>query len=120
LNTWCPPFHSSNSTFPFFVPQNEKFVEGEGSFFISKKKISKYQLGFSLSQSIIDIDLMKEIRNFFFNLPAKDKANHNYDEMVVNLNISKSKPNRKEAVLIYSYNTAYFKNVLIPFFDSMI
>jgi hypothetical protein len=38
-----PPFHSSNSTFPFFVPQNEKFIEAEGSFIvtITNKKITQ-------------------------------------------------------------------------------
>jgi hypothetical protein len=96
------------------------FVEGEGSFFISKGKGFNYKLGFSLSQSKIDKALMEEIRKFLLNLPAKNNANYNYDGKVVNLSMIQSRSNSKEAVLISSYNTAFFKNVLIPFFDSMI
>ena len=89
-------------------------------FFLSKGRRFEYKFGFNLIQSIIDLDLMEEIRNFFLNLPAKDKANYNYYKKVVNLNISKSKPNLKGTVLVYSHNTVYFKNVLIPFFDSLV
>ena len=95
-------------------------MEAEGSFFISKGKGFHYKLGFSLSQSNVDIALMEEIRRFLLNLPAEGNVNYNYDGKVVNLSIIPSRSNSKEAILIASYNTAFFKNVLIPFFDSMV
>ena len=63
---------------------------------------------------------MEEIRKFLLNLPVKDNAKYNYDEKVVNLSITQNRPNSNKAVLISSYNTAFFKHVLIPFFDSMV
>lgn len=42
------------------------FVEGEGSFFLSKT--SNYKLKFFISQSSRDLALMEELKNFFNNL----------------------------------------------------
>lgn len=42
------------------------FVEGEGSFFVSKGKNFQYKLGFNLTQSIVDLPLMGSNKEVFF------------------------------------------------------
>jgi hypothetical protein len=46
-------------------------VEGEGSFSVTKR----YSLTFSISQSSIDSNLMKAIKDFIDNLPNAEKKN---------------------------------------------
>lgn len=95
------------------------FVEAEGSFFISKGENFQFKTGFNITQSLVDLALMEKIRNFLLNLSVKNKTNYSHGEKVVNLSVSQTKKVGKQAVLISSYNTAYFNNVLIPFFYSM-
>jgi len=92
------------------------FVEAEGSFFVSKGKDFQYKLGFNLTQSIVDLPLMETIKKFLLDLPKNKK----FEDTTINLNVGQIRSKSKQAVLISSYNTIYFRDVLIPFFDSMI
>jgi hypothetical protein len=120
------------------------FVEGDGSFFVR----STYALGFSINQRG-NLVLMKAIQNFFnrlltietsllsnivmekgslLNEPDSSNStalNFNEFDTTNSLSvapISTTKPtNRKHAVnYITISREGYIKNVLIPFFDSMI
>jgi len=93
------------------------FVEGEGS----PEGGTSNTLTFNVGQSVTDLALMVEIKNFFNNLPGEYKIRHSYDG-VVSLSVIKSKSNsrRTDSSLLLITNLDYIKNVLIPFFDSMI
>ena len=79
------------------------FVEGEGSFFISKG--DNYRLIFSIGQSLRDLPIMEEIKKFFNNLAVDEvPCNAVKYKNVVHLHIS-----QKDFII----------NKLIPLFDSM-
>ena len=102
------------------------FVEGEGSFWISTKGL---RLCFSLTQAYTDLELMKEISQFLNNLPG-DKSDAPQQEGVKEYNsfgdsarvyISrKQTPQRRGQCEIRITNTGFIRDVLIPFFDSLI
>lgn len=89
------------------------FVEGEGSFFISTKY--NYRLIFSLTQSIKDLALMREIKNFLYKSFCEDKRELDYISLVT----SKGRDNSKGAVQINISREDIINNKLIPFFNSM-
>jgi hypothetical protein len=91
------------------------FVDGEGSFHINRS--NNTTLTFSLGQSIEDLALMLEIKNFFNNLPGKYKIRHN-NEGVVSISTMKGTLNQKDAVLLSIIHKDYIQNILIPFFDT--
>lgn len=94
------------------------FVEGEGSFYIRKNNY--YTLGFSLNQSIIDLALMEELKNYFMEeLPKKYISGYSF-KGAVSLVPVKGKSNSRDSAIILIGNKDYFKKVLIPFFDSMV
>ncbi len=90
------------------------FVEGEGSFYISKS--NKYSLGFNICQSNRDLTLMQEIKTYMLSLPGITNKNNDF----IHLSITKA-PNYKTFDMIYLkiYHLDYINNVLIPFLDSM-
>lgn len=90
------------------------FVEGEGSFYISKS--NKYSLGFNICQSNRDLTLMLEIKTYMLSLPGITNKNNDF----IHLSITKA-PNYKTFDMVYLkiYHLDYINNVLIPFLDSM-
>lgn len=93
------------------------FVEGEGSFYITKNK--NYRVCFSLGQSSKDLTLIKEIKNFFKKLPGEFKGIHDYDN-VVNFTLGKKSEHQHDSLILLIQSKHYITNVLIPLFDSMI
>ena len=94
------------------------FVEGEGSFSVQKGNLL---LVFSLSQSSKDLPLMEAIKNFISNLAANSvyKSRRNYNS-VASLSVSSGVNNSKPAVQIGVTNIDFIRNVLVPFFDSLV
>lgn len=89
------------------------FVEGEGSFNVSKKN---YRLVFCIAQSEKDLVLMQEIKKFFNNLAPSS----NLDDGV-GFSSTKRYPHMPYAVInLLIQNQNFIANVLIPFFDSLI
>jgi NADH-ubiquinone oxidoreductase chain 5 len=93
------------------------FVEGEGSF--SVKKGGNFLLVFSLCQSSNNLPLMEAIKYFICNLPGDYKSRRNYDS-VVSLSTAKAVNNSKPVTQIAITNNYFLRNVLVPFFDSMV
>lgn len=89
------------------------FVEGEGSFFISKR--DNYRLIFSLTQSIKDLALMTEIKNFLYKSFYDNNSKSNYISFVT----SKARNNSTEAIQIIISREDIIINKLIPFFNTM-
>jgi hypothetical protein len=92
-------------------------VEGEGSF--SVKKGGNFLLVFSLCQSSNNLPLMEAIKYFICNLPGDYKSRRNYDS-VVSLSTAKAVNNSKPVTQIAITNNYFLRNVLVPFFDSMV
>jgi hypothetical protein len=92
-------------------------VEGEGSF--SVQKGGNFILVFSVTQSSKDLPLMEAIKDFICNLPGDYKSRRNYNS-VVSLSTSKGVNNSNPAIKIGITNKDFLKNVLVPFFDSMV
>jgi hypothetical protein len=88
------------------------FVEGEGSFYVSKDQYLR--IWFSLGQSSKDLALMEGIKNFLANLSDVKGTIANYSG-AVNLYHNKS-----EFSTLVINHLDYIKTVLIPFFDSML
>lgn len=102
----------------FAMPDNFKFkispywllgfIEGEGSFFISKT--NNFSLVFNLCQSIRDLTLMEKIKTYMFNLLGL--VNNDF----IHLDIHKaSKANTFDMVYIKIFHLDYITKVLIPF-----
>ena len=91
-------------------------MEGEGSFSVQK---GKFLLVFSISQSSKDLALMGAIKDFICNLAGKYKSRRNYNS-VVSLSVSSGVNNSKPAVQIGVTNIDFIRNVLVPFFDSLV
>jgi len=91
------------------------FVEGEGSFSISKEG-NYYKLIFSISQSAKDSVLMQELKNFINNLASNSNIND-----FVTVTSSKRYPDMPFSIIkLNIQNQNFIENVLIPFFDLMI
>lgn len=93
------------------------FIEGEGSFYVRNNKY--FTLGFGLGQSVKDLSLMQELRAYLAkDLPIK------YGVVVypkaVSLVETKDEFGVVSSISISIGNISYFKNVFIPFLDSMI
>jgi hypothetical protein len=90
------------------------FVEGEGSFYISKS--NNFSLGFNICQSNRDLTLMEEIKTYMLRLPGLSNKNSDF----IHLSITKA-PNYKTFDMVYLkiYHLEYINKVLIPFLDSM-
>jgi len=89
------------------------FVEGEGSFSV-RRGSSKFELLFSISQSVKDEILMDAIKQFFENLPGT----HGLD--IVKKSIYNPKGvNHQPVIQLVISQTDYIKNVLIQFFSSL-
>nr|YP_009254034.1 hypothetical protein [Hypomyces aurantius]ANC62719.1 hypothetical protein [Hypomyces aurantius] len=89
------------------------FVEGEGSFFISKR--DNYRLIFALTQSIKDLALMTEIQNFLYKSFNDNDDKSNY----INFVTSKARNNSTGAIQIIISREEIIINKLIPFFNTM-
>lgn len=96
------------------------FIEGDGSFSILAKNS---RLRFNLSQSIKDLALMTNIKNFLENLAVEQSV-----AIVGRRNflggVSLSVSERKNSswlpqVSIWVENTKYINNILIPFLDTL-
>lgn len=90
------------------------FVEGEGSFFVSKG----FNLTFNLVQASIDSDLMYAIRDFFDNLPGTAEFKRDGNDSVVYIGVFKGSSG-KEITRICIRQTSYIRSVLIPFFENL-
>lgn len=91
------------------------FIEGEGSFSINRH--NKFRLDFSLSQAIIDLKLMQNIKTYLDNLPGTDG---NYDG-AIGISVSKStNPNHKSTARIETTRIEYLSNIFIPFLNNLI
>lgn len=87
----------------------------EGSFYVTRNE--GVRLVFSLGQTSKDLALMEEIKNYLSSLIENDKVNtQDYTETVVNLHHRKT----NYTTLIVITHKDYIKNILIPFFDSML
>jgi len=93
------------------------FVEGDGSFSITRSQ--NFILSFSLIQTFKEIALFEAIKNFILNLPGKFTGRRS-DSNVVSLYKGKAVNNSKSTVNIKITNAEFLKNVLIPFFDSLV
>lgn len=92
------------------------FIEGEGSFYIITKD---FQLALDIGQSAVDSALMVAIQDFFNKLPGENLSKFK-DVNLVSLNQKKQqKENHRYTYKLSIANTAYIRNVLIPFFDSL-
>lgn len=98
------------------------FIEGEGSFHILKKD---YYPRFSVGQSVKDLALMEELKNYFNSLERElphanltlnlEEGGSPHQEDVAYLSIDK-----KIDMVNLAISQKYFiTNVLIPFFDSL-
>jgi len=88
-------------------------AEGEGSFSV-RRGSSKFELLFSISQSVKDEILMDAIKQFFENLPGT----HGLD--IVKKSIYNPKGvNHQPVIQLVISQTDYIKNVLIQFFSSL-
>lgn len=91
------------------------FIEGEGSFSINRH--NKFRLDFSLSQAIVDFNLMQNIKTYLENLPGTDGK---YDG-AIGISVSKSTNlNHKSTARIETTRIEYFSNIFIPFLDNLV
>ena len=108
----------------FVTPDNFKFritpywllgfVEGEGSFYISKS--NNFSLAFNICQSNRDLTLMEEIKTYMLNLPGLGNKNNDF----IHLSINKSVKNITfDMVYLKIHHLDYITKVFIPFLDSM-
>ena len=93
------------------------FVEGEGSFFVKKGK--NFPIGFSIGQSSSELALLQKIREFILALPGDYTASRN-NSNVVGVYTGKAVNNAKAMSHIAIRDPMFIKNVLIPFFDSLV
>jgi len=93
------------------------FVEGDGSFSVTRSY--NYILAFSLIQTFKEVALFEAIKNFILDLPG-EFTNRRGNSNVVSLFMGKAVNNSKPTVSIKITNTDFLKNVLIPFFDSLV
>lgn len=99
------------------------FIEGVlilkgsgGSFYIITKD---FQLVLDIGQSAVDSALMVAIQDFFNKLPGENLSKFK-DDNLVSLNQKKQqKENHRYTYKLSVANTAYIRDVLIPFFDSL-
>lgn len=89
------------------------FVEGEGSFSV-RRESNKFELLFSISQSVKDEVLMDAIKNFLLNLPGISGL----DVVKKSIYIPKG-INHKPVIQLAISQTDFIKNVLIKFFSSL-
>ena len=110
----------------FTMPSNHKpiitpywflgFIEGEGCFYIKENKNNKFGFGFNISQSVKDLFLMAEIKNYLEKLFELE-----IDKFV---HISKYKrktknPNHSDGVKVEILSSNCIKKDLIPFLNSL-
>jgi hypothetical protein len=92
------------------------FVEGDGSFSIQKG--GNFILVFSITQVSKDLPLLGAIKDFICNLPGDYKIRSNHNGGVVNISTSQSVGNPASKLGVT--NRYFLKNVLVPFFDSLV
>jgi intein-encoded DNA endonuclease-like protein len=92
------------------------FVEGEGSFSV-RRSSKKFELGFSLSQSVVDEVLMNSIKMYLENLALEAKCDGS-DFVKVN-RYKSGNTKHKESIQLMITRVDYIKNVLIDFFSSL-
>nr|QJT65769.1 LAGLIDADG endonuclease [Fusarium asiaticum]QJT66911.1 LAGLIDADG endonuclease [Fusarium asiaticum] len=90
------------------------FIEGEGCFSINRH--NNYRLDFSLSQSSIDLELMKSIKVYLENLTG---AEGNYTNALGISEVRSNNPNHKSTTRIETARIPFITNILIPFLDSL-
>lgn len=98
------------------------FIEGEGSFYIISKD---FQLVFDLSQTEKDFLLMQAIQDFLNKLTPSNLELPVFNGSVANSDISSL--NKKNRIKAHHYdvyrlsvaNTAYIRNIFIPFLNSL-
>jgi hypothetical protein len=90
------------------------FIEGEASFSV-RRASGKFELVFSLSQSVVDETLMNAIKDFF-NKSVSGATK--FESGVVNMRVYTPKgTNHKQVIQLVITRKDYFNNVLIPFFE---
>lgn len=97
------------------------FIEGEGSFTVLKT--GNFRLRFNLTQSVKDLALMNEIKNFLNNLAIENnvsiKGRRNFLG-AVSLHVSERKnTDWLPAVNLWVENAKFLNIILIPFLDSL-
>lgn len=97
------------------------FIEGEGSFTVLKK--GNFRLRFNLTQSVKDLALMNEIKNFLNNLAIENNVSIKGRRKflgAVSLHVSERKnTDWLPAVNLWVENAKFLNNILIPFLDSL-
>jgi hypothetical protein len=91
-------------------------VEGDGSF--SVQKGGNFILVFSITQVSKDLPLLGAIKDFICNLPGDYTISSNHNGGVVNISTSQSVGNAVSKLGVT--NRFFLKNVLVPFFDSLV
>lgn len=92
------------------------FIEGEGSFTVTK--INKYQLFFSFSQAGSNLPLMLEIQNFLQNLSGTKGLGLDSNAFKVTT-LKTIESQHKTAYRIKISNSAYFRDAFIPLLLSL-
>ena len=93
-------------------------MEGEGSFSIQKG--DNFILVFSVTQGSKDLLLMEAIKDFICNLPGDYKIRNNHKGGIVSISTSLSESNRYPVSKLSVTNKYVLRNVLVPFFDSLV
>ena len=93
------------------------FVEAEGSFFVNRTK--NFPVVFSVSQVSTDNFLLEKIREFILALPGSYSGSR-WNSNIVGLYSGEARGNSKPHSHISIRHPEFIKNVLIPFFDSLV
>jgi hypothetical protein len=95
------------------------FVEGEGSFSISRNNYFTLELG--ISQTLSEKKVMLEIKQYLLDLPGIYKIRSKLSNVVALNEDKKAKnENSNPIVKIQISDYDFIKNVIIPFFDNLI
>ena len=92
------------------------FIEADGSFFIKSKELS---LIFNISQSLVDLDLMKSIRRFLLQLWDVGLDKFDNANPRVRLVTSKEELGEKQLCQIIVNKPDFIREALIPFLSSL-
>lgn len=91
-------------------------MEGDGSFSIQRG--GNFILVFSITQTSKDLPLLGAIKDFICNLPGDYKIRSNHKGGVVSISTSQGVGNPMSILGVT--NRYFLKNVLVPFFDSLV
>jgi hypothetical protein len=95
------------------------FIEGEGSFSITKNNYFTLELG--ISQTLSEKKVMSKIKEFLLDLPGNYKIRSKLSNVVALNEDKKAKnENSNPMVKIQISDSDFIKNVIIPFLDNLI